>query len=546
MKMDFPSREFDDAVAAACHGVASDEQLGALHELLRRHPGARDDYILRVELHSRLASDPELLFVPAAPEALELPGARGDLAPRSRRRASIRAWAWASAIAACLAVLAVAGWWQSRLSAAGAGPVATSKAVAMLNQAVDARWSATPDTPRLGAPLDPGWLKLESGMVQVVFYSGARVAIEGPAELQLISSNHASCRLGKIAAEVPPEARGFRLDTPEGVVTDLGTSFGLEVKPRGTELHVFKGSVTLQTNPQAAEQMLREGAGAVLERPHAPRLIPANRAAYLALLNVREKSVAAEALRLERWRAASDQLNRDPSLRVRFDFERSGSLAWQLHNVAQSAASEDHATIVGCQFGKGRWPEKRALEFQGVSDRVRLNVPGELSAVTLAAWVRVQGLDRKLNSLFMCDGLSPGTLHWLIRKDGVLGLTIVGPHRGVYQIAVSPSVVTLDKFGMWLHLAVVVDGPGRRVVQYVNGRRVAEVGLQIAPPYRIGTAELGNWNGEGFPENDPFMIRNFSGAMDDFCLFGRALEPHEIQALYAEGRPDLEAVARRD
>lgn len=60
MNLAFPSREFDDAVAAICHGLATEEQMRALNELLRTHATARDEYLLRVELHSRLASDPNL------------------------------------------------------------------------------------------------------------------------------------------------------------------------------------------------------------------------------------------------------------------------------------------------------------------------------------------------------------------------------------------------------------------------------------------------------------------------------------------------------
>jgi len=60
MKLTFPSREFDEAVAAVCHGTASDEQAPALNELLRSDAAARDEYIARAELHSRLASEPDL------------------------------------------------------------------------------------------------------------------------------------------------------------------------------------------------------------------------------------------------------------------------------------------------------------------------------------------------------------------------------------------------------------------------------------------------------------------------------------------------------
>jgi hypothetical protein len=180
-----------------------------------------------------------------------------------------------------------------------------------------------------------------------------------------------------------------------------------------------------------------------------------------------------------------------------------------------------------------------------VNDRVRLSVPGEFEALTMSAWVRVQGLDRKLNSVFMSDGFEPGTVHWLIRNDGALGLTVIGHDTNQYQICASKPMVTLDQFGIWLHLAVVLDGRARSVVQYVNGLPVSEKALKINPPFRVGAAELGNWNANGFLKDDPFMIRNFSGAMDEFCLFSRALNAGEVRALYSLGKPQAEPVVSR-
>ena len=413
----------------------------------------------------------------------------------------------------------------------------------MLGRVVDAQWDQGSEAPRLGAPLEPGWLRLKSGLAQVVFYSGARVVIEGPTELRLISLSEASCRSGRLIAEVPPQAKGFRVSTPQMNVTDLGTSFGLDAKERRTELHVFKGSVEFQPTASTAKQNLNEGAGAVAESSGPARLISANAAAFASLFDLQLKSSDAEVLRHEQWRAASSRLDEDPSLLVHFDFEQTDLAAWRLPNTSKRKDLAPDATIVGCQWTEGRWPDKRALEFRGVSDRVRLSVPGEFESLTLTAWVRVQGLDRQFNSLFMSDGFEAGTLHWLIRKDGVLGLTVIGAGSGNYQICASPPVLALDQFGIWLHLAVVLDGNAKRVVQYVNGLPVSEKPLKINPPFRIGAAELGNWNASGFPDNDPSLIRNFSGAMDEFCLFSRALNVSEIRALHSAGKPQPDPVA---
>ena len=173
---------------------------------------------------------------------------------------------------------------------------------------------------------------------------------------------------------------------------------------------------------------------------------------------------------------------------------------------------------------------------------MRVSVPGTYDAITLA-WVRVQSLDRQVSSLFMSDGFKAGTVHWLIRNDGALGLTAIGPGPGNFQILLSSPVLGLDQFGTWLHLAVVIDGKTQRVVEYVNGVPASEKALKIPSPFRVGAAELGNWNPSGFPGNDPSLIRNFSGAMDEFCLFSRALAPAEIHTLYSVGKPQPEPVA---
>lgn len=546
MNLLFPSPEFDDAVAAVCHGLPSDEQMRALNNLLRDNPAARDEYLFRVELHSRLASETDLFATTASDvravepcrrtPACSLDGAEGESKSPSIIKFPVprKLVARAVALAACFVVLA-AGFalWLKRPSAKGT----TSAAVAMLTRVVDARWGQGTGPLRAGSALEPGSLRLESGLAQVVFYSGARVVIEGPAELQLVSPSEAACPSGRLLAEVPQAARGFRLRTGPLELVDLGAAFGVDAARGRTEVHVFKGKVEL-VEGRSARQPLGEGQAVMVAGAEPPRHMAASAAAFGSLFDFQQRSLASEAFRYERWQFAGAQLNQDPSLVVRLDFEHESGSGWTLRNLAEHNPAVAEATVVGCQRGEGRWREKQALEFQSVNDRVRLAVPGEFDSLTLAAWVRVSGLDRQFNSLFMCDGFEPGTVHWLIRNDGVLGLTVFGPEPGDYQILPSPPVLLLDKFGMWLHLAVAVDGKSGRVVHYVNGVPVSRHALKVGPPYRIGPAELGNWNAPSGPDPAPALIRNLSGSLDEFVLFSRALTDAELHELYLNGRPD--------
>lgn len=54
--MKFPSTEYDNAVALLCNGSVGDEQMDELVRLLDADGSALDEYLLRVEVHSRLAT----------------------------------------------------------------------------------------------------------------------------------------------------------------------------------------------------------------------------------------------------------------------------------------------------------------------------------------------------------------------------------------------------------------------------------------------------------------------------------------------------------
>ena len=545
MKIAYPSREFDEAVSAACHGQILEEQARALNQLLRRDPDALDEYLLRLELHVHLASNPDLFAKPNTTIDDDLTGHRLVSSPGQRhsRTGPKQRMTWVAA--AALVIFATIAWWRYSVEPLAELPGTTSKAVSMLDRAVEATWGATSRKPQVGDPLEPGQFQLDSGMVQVVFYNGARVVVEGPAEFGLVSSGELSIQTGRMTAEIAPQAIGFRVMTPQARVTDLGTAFGMDVTKDATELHVFEGNVELDPLNGEGARILEEGTAASVEASGRPRSIIIDAWRFASLFELQQRFVAAEASRYERWRTLGERLNDDPSLLLRLSFEDGTKSDWRLKNACTRRTSVKDGTVVGCQWTNGRWPGKQALDFQKVNDRVRLSVPGEFDSLTLSMWVRVRGLDRRINSLFMSDGFVSGTIHWSIRNDGVLGLTLIGPGRRNYEIAATPSVLTVDQLGEWIHLAVVVDGPEKRIIQYVNGVVVGNHPHRIEPPFTVGQAELGNWNAESFPGNDPFLIRNFNGAIDEFCLFRRAFTEAEIQTLYTDGQPQSASMALR-
>jgi hypothetical protein len=90
-------------------------------------------------------------------------------------------------------------------------------------------------------------LKLIDGRVTINFQSGARLAIQAPAELKLLGPNSAQLRHGVATVRVPGEIKGFVLVTPHQRVTDLGTSFGVDVDTTGdTAISVFEGEIELE------------------------------------------------------------------------------------------------------------------------------------------------------------------------------------------------------------------------------------------------------------------------------------------------------------
>lgn len=96
-------------------------------------------------------------------------------------------------------------------------------------------------------------IALESGVVELLLSTGAKVTIEGPAELDTQSASQTLLTRGKLAAAAPRTARGYTVITPTAELVDIGTQFGVMVDAVGdSELHVFDGDVVARSLLPAA------------------------------------------------------------------------------------------------------------------------------------------------------------------------------------------------------------------------------------------------------------------------------------------------------
>jgi ferric-dicitrate binding protein FerR (iron transport regulator) len=228
------SEPWHDWIDDYLHGTLDEARLRELEERLRADPDTRRHFVRYARLHTDLHL--EMRARQAGARALDRIVAlapRPAGAPRRRLRLVLAA----AAVAAALLLGAGVIWrMTSRPPDAGGEPV-----VAWLVNAQNCEWS---DGGPQGNMRAGNKLHLERGLAEIRFDCGARVVLQGPANLELLSGNGARLLHGKLTAHVPDPAAGFEVLSPQGKVIDLGTEFGVSVGDNGTtDIYVFEGKV---------------------------------------------------------------------------------------------------------------------------------------------------------------------------------------------------------------------------------------------------------------------------------------------------------------
>lgn len=165
-------------------------------------------------------------------------------------------------------------------------------------------------------------------------------------------------------------------------------------------------------------------------------------------------------------------------------------------------------------------PPNDGIPFDGAKSYLtqKGDVAINQNAMTVAAWVCPDRVDRSLAFLGVGDAPEDFTLYFY---DGVVRMLVANaPPKYLHATAAAPKV------NEWSHYAGTYDGKTIRI--YKNGKLQKET----AAPGRQAPFQSQVCIG-GIVGRD----REFSGKMNDLCIWNRVLSPEEIDKLYQNSEP---------
>ncbi|MBB5350048.1 ferric-dicitrate binding protein FerR (iron transport regulator) [Haloferula luteola] len=549
MKSDSHDRRLDGYFS----GELSEEDWEALEAELQVSGEAREAFWERAAMEQALES----WGSEQRGDELKFPG-HSDA--REARRGGWKIWITGGAGWAAAAAVLIAWGWQSRgqegmsremADAVAPRPVlhsADGNPVATLTSSVDVE----ADVRFLrGQSIGAGQaIEIRRGLIELDFFSGARITLQGPATFIPDSDFQVTVLNGQAQAEVPESAVGFRMMLPDGMVTDFGRRFSVRVEGQSTtRVQALEGEIEVTTAKEGGSgvtRRLQQGQAVSLagkQGLNPLEWLPMDLAGELE--SVRQRK---DLSRLERWRESCVRIDADPSLITHFSLTPEERGTRVIRNHAGNGREPESGTVISAEWATGRWPGKPALAFRRPADRVRVDIPGRFLAASFVTWARVDGLPRRYNGLFLSEYGIDGEVHWQLSDDGrfLFGVRPPGSEPvSPFLRAFSDPVVTPWTYGSWRMLATTYDAGAGEVVHYVDGVEVGRNRLEETVALRFGRATLGNFF-DPEPEahvarpdlGEEWSFRNWTGLIDEFMLFSRVLDGSELRQLYEVGRAD--------
>lgn len=195
-------------------------------------------------------------------------------------------------------------------------------------------------------------------------------------------------------------------------------------------------------------------------------------------------------------------------------FEEEGSYSVTL-TVTDGAGNTDTKTVdnmvtLNNQCAPDSFPglAMECYETGDFASTPNLNI-GETNTFTVSAWVKPNGIQPDYTGIVFNDGASAGLN---FRPGNQLAYHWPG---GAWWW---DSGLFVEE-GVWSHVAMIVTPDSLTV--YLNG--VGSTHIFAAEPALIETMKMGSYKGWG--------SRNYSGAMDEVCIWNRSLTQNEIREL---------------
>ncbi|MBA2115215.1 LamG-like jellyroll fold domain-containing protein [Bremerella alba] len=392
-----------------------------------------------------------------------------------------------------------------------------------------------------GVTVSPQQLTWDTGLIQLEFYSGATLVAEGPASIEIVDASNIYLNYGKLRANIPQPAQGFTILAKTLELVDLGTEFGMEVSSDGSvDVQVYEGKVELyepnSNRNKTTRRELVQGKPLSITADGLSKVIDSGDLSFVSPRELASMTGTRSVKRYQRWEQQRDATIEDPRIAAYFPFDHDPVDDRTLVGYGPDG-EKIHGAIVGAQWTTGRWNDKSSLEFKRPGDRVRLNIPGNYLSLTFSAWIRLDGLDRRFNSLLLTDEFNNNMPHWQVHQEGhmLLGMWMEAASDTAHYR--SPNVFSLRDVGQWAHVVTVYDTVDSRVRHYLNGELISNQPIDQAArgDLTLGYVTIGNWTPT---ETSAWQkIRNFNGRIDEMTVYGVALTEDQVGELFQKGRP---------
>ncbi|MCH2127118.1 MAG: LamG domain-containing protein [Pirellulaceae bacterium] len=481
-------------------GTASENDMAELSALLRDQPELQDEYLEMLDAHSALAWH----YGTASRKTLAGMQKNPTVSPKFLRSLvsdakKIRRVVVGFAVAASILIAVV---WRE-------GKTHFAFVTAMQN----AEFLSNAQSLVIGQTLGSGVLQLNAGNVLLSHTNGARVALQGPAEIKLINETTIALQSGRVTVSCPQGAEGFTVQSNGFDVVDLGTEFGVhswadEPGKMTTEVHVFGGLVKVKL-PQASEVPLRDGEGL---RFHEDGEI------------ISIDAVPDDFIDPHEWQATGSLVSPRFSDAARIQDRMSGD-ANAIFDVAFTSENLHGGQLIGGEWTEGRSPGQKSIAFGEQADCFEVQINARPQQVTFAMWLRIDHLPSQMTSqmtsLMTTNQASVGSCQWLVTPDGEIRLEIgrdLGRSELDWEAVSSQAVLTPDQLGKWCFLATSFDG--QRIIHYYNGKECGS-GPSFRPKtLSFGAVQIGNGLA---PSQAPL-----NGVVSEFVIFDGVISAHEL------------------